>query len=77
MKVIYDTCFILCTEKFAFLSNQELKLQTCSVVMCSQQTLHRNKIHVHSIFMFVIMVTQLSLNLIDFSKRCEEFGMLN
>jgi len=49
-------------------------LQWC--VMCSQQNLHRNKINVLNIFMFVIMVTQLSLNLIDFSKRCEEFGML-
>lgn len=44
--------------------------------ICSQQNLHGNKINVHSIFMFVIMVTQLSLNLLDFSKRCEEFSML-
>jgi hypothetical protein len=67
MILVFDKCFILCTEEFAFLSNQESKLQSC--VMCSQQNIHRNKINVHSIFMFVIMVTQLSLNLIDFSKK--------
>jgi hypothetical protein len=50
MILVYDKCFILCTEEFAFLSSQESKLQSC--VMCSQQNLHRNKINVHSIFMF-------------------------
>lgn len=49
-------------------------LQWCAV--CSQQNLHGYKINVHKIFMFVIMVFHLSLNLIDFSKRCEEFSML-
>jgi hypothetical protein len=76
MKFVYGT-FHSVHRKICIIIQSRIKaavLQWC--VMCSQQNLHRNKINVHSIFKFVIMVTQLSLNLINFNKRCEEFSML-